>query len=217
TESAANTRFASGVQFDTVNAVSATVNGSDSTVTANVVTAANNAAAKTVGVHIYNVIVTSSTGHTADITVSYQVTADPATPGHGTLGVDTSLIQQIRSWGTVGGNFTNGWEWIIPITVPDNNNNVALKFANWTSGSNNLPVALNMQYYSEEIDAENTGSSAHPVSITAAGTYPDWISMDDDRDSTRDGIQTYIHVQVKIPADTVSGSYTTSFGVAVPD
>jgi len=75
TESDANTRFSSGLQFDVTNTVSATVNGASGSLVGGVLTAVDNAAAKTVGDHSYNVIVTSSDGHTAQTTVTYHVDA----------------------------------------------------------------------------------------------------------------------------------------------
>ncbi len=76
TVSEATTRFASGLQFDTTNADSITANG-DNITPATTITIATQAEAITLGLHVYNVIVTSSTGDTANITVAYQVEADP--------------------------------------------------------------------------------------------------------------------------------------------
>jgi len=72
----ATARFISGLQFDTTNAVSVTVNGSSVPAGA-IVTAVSQADAITLGAHTYNVRVTSSTGDMTDITVTYQVNADP--------------------------------------------------------------------------------------------------------------------------------------------
>src|SRR3989344_4689399 len=72
----ATARFVSGLQFDTTDAASVTVNGSSVTPAATI-TAATQAEATTLGAHAYNVVVTSSTGVTANVTVAYQVNADP--------------------------------------------------------------------------------------------------------------------------------------------
>jgi len=69
-----------------------------------------------------------------------------------------------------------------------------------------------MEYYSEQI-AAGTGSAASPVSITAAITYPSNFAVSTDVDPNTDGIQTDIHVKVKIPAATAAGSYSTSYRV----
>ncbi|MFA5643469.1 MAG: FISUMP domain-containing protein, partial [Candidatus Paceibacterota bacterium] len=74
TESDANTRFPSGLQFDVTNAVSATVNGgAPVSLAGGVLTAVSNADAKTAASHSYYVVVTSSDGHTAEMTISYTV------------------------------------------------------------------------------------------------------------------------------------------------
>lgn len=126
----------------------------------------------------------------------------------GSLAVDSPYM--INSTGTADNTYANGWEWVMRITLPTNQTNLALKFANWTSGSNTLAAANNMQYYSEQI-AVGTGSSGSPVTITAANTYPSDITVSTDADSTRAGIQTDIHIKVKIPTSTEAGSYSTTY------
>lgn len=126
----------------------------------------------------------------------------------GSLAVDSPYM--INSTGTADNTYANGWEWVMRITLPTNQTNLALKFANWTSGSNTLAAANNMQYYSEQI-ALGTGSAASPVTITAANTYPSDITVSTDADSTRAGIQTDIHIKVKIPTSTEAGSYSTTY------
>ena len=71
----AATRFASGLRFDTTFASTITVNGS-TVAPAATITAATLGAATSLGAHTYHVVVTSTTGHTAELTVSYQVNAD---------------------------------------------------------------------------------------------------------------------------------------------
>lgn len=75
----ANGRFASGLRFNTTDCASATVNGAN-VVCGSIFIAVSNADAETLGAHSYNVIVTSSTGHTASIMVTYQVNADDIVP-----------------------------------------------------------------------------------------------------------------------------------------
>jgi len=112
--------------------------------------------------------------------------------------------------GTADNTYENGWEWVIRVTLPTDQNSFALKFNDWVSGANTMAAGGNMQYYSEQI-ADGTGSSASPIAITAANTYPSAVVISTDVDPTLDGIQTDIHVQVKIPTTTPAGSYSTSF------
>jgi hypothetical protein len=81
TISAATSRFTatSGITFTVSNAASATVNGVAATITGGTtVTADNLAGAIYIGTHTYNVMVTSSSGTTASLLVTYQVTANNA-------------------------------------------------------------------------------------------------------------------------------------------
>ena len=133
-----------------------------------------------------------------------------ATAGTGSFGIVSTTMTKMT--GTADNSFANGWEWVIRMTLPTNQNHVALKFNDWVSGSNTLATANNMQYYSEQISS-GTGSAAVPVTITAASTYPSNITVSTDVDPSTPGIQTDIHVQVKIPASTANGSYSTSYRV----
>jgi len=126
----------------------------------------------------------------------------------GSFMVDTPVM--IKMTGTADNSYANGWEWVMTVTLPNDERGLAFKFANWASGSNSLAAGGNMEYYSEEI-ASGRGSSASPVAITAANTYPSDIVVNTDADTTRDGIQTNVHVLVKLPSSTVGGSYTTSY------
>jgi hypothetical protein len=98
------------------------------------------------------------------------------------------------------------------MTLPTDQNNFALKFTDWVSGANTLSAGGNMQYYSEQISS-GLGSSATPVNITATDVYPANIQVTNDADDSMDGIQTDIHVRVKLPATTPSGSYSSSYRV----
>jgi len=130
--------------------------------------------------------------------------------GTGSFGM--AIPQMTKMTGIADDTYANGWEWTVRMTLPTNQNNFALKFNDWASGSNTLAVANNMQYYSEQI-ASGTGSSASPITITAANTYPSNVTVSTDADATIDGIQTDIHIKVKIPATTADGSYSTSYRV----
>jgi len=126
----------------------------------------------------------------------------------GSFTVDSPVM--VKMTGTADNNYSNGWEWVLMVTLPTNETGLAFKFANWASGSNSLAAGGNMRYFSEEI-ASGTGSSASPVEIAAANTYPSNITINTDADTSRDGIQTNIHVLVKLPTSTVGGSYTTAY------
>ena len=104
----ANTRFAAGVRFDVTNAASVTVNGSTVVPVSGVVTAASNVVATTLGAHTYNVIVTSSTGHTANMTISYQVVANTVTPVTPTVSLNGVAIVSAYSATAAATRFASG-------------------------------------------------------------------------------------------------------------
>jgi MBG domain (YGX type)/YDG domain len=147
------------------------------------------------------------TGTSGSIAVS-------AGTGVGAFGIiSTTNITNQTTGGAADDSYGNGWEWIVRMTLPTNQNDFALKFNNWASGSNALTAAGNMKYYSEQI-ASGTGSSAvTAVPFATAATYPTNLTVATDADATLDGIQTDIHIMVKIPDTTVAGSYSTSYKV----
>lgn len=157
----------------------------------------------------------SGAKNAAGITVTGYVTKTnqeftTAAASVGSFGIISTTMTKMT--GTADNTYANGWEWVIRMTLPTNQNHFALKFTDWVSGSNTLAAANNMEYYSEQV-TEGTGSAGTPVSITAASTYPSNITVSTDVDTNTAGIQTDIHVKVKIPAATSAGSYSTSYRV----
>ena len=75
TATEAASRFSNGLQVTMSGAATATVNGS-SVATGSTVTVATLSGATTLGAHAYVIEVVSTTGHTASLTVAYQVNAD---------------------------------------------------------------------------------------------------------------------------------------------
>lgn len=131
----------------------------------------------------------------------------------GTLAVNS--VSMIKISGTADDSYENGWEWVLRITLPSTEPLFAMKFSNWTSGANTLLAGGNMRYCSEQIaDGENGSCSIGSlVKITDANTYPDYVIVTEDADPSRPGIQTDVHVQVKIPSGTAGGSYGASYGL----
>jgi len=147
----------------------------------------------------------NTSGVSNSVIITESATAEQGT---GSFGIISKTMTKMT--GTADNSYANGWEWIIRVTLPTDQNSFALKFNDWVSGANTMAAGENMQYYSEQI-ASGVGSSANPIEITAANTYPSEVVISTDVDPTLDGIQTDIHVQVKIPATTPAGSYSTSF------
>jgi len=162
---------------------------------------------KTYRINILAGAVRDASGNVNSDGISYFTTV---AGGTGTFGIISTTMTKLT--GTADNTYGNGWEWVIRMTLPTDQNSFALKFNDWVSGANTLATANNMQYYSEQI-AAGTGSSGSPITITAANTYPSNVTVSTDADATTAGIQTDIHVKVKIPASTASGSYSTSYRV----
>ncbi len=208
TATEAATRFASGLQFTTTNAASVTVNGASVTASTTI-TAATLASSTTLGVHTYNIVVTSSTGNTANITVSYQVNADAPVQGNGTLGV--TGIATVNSTMIADNTFTNGGSWTFYITVPTTETNLALKFGDWVSGSNSIATAGNMRFYSAQ--SSNATSSTSALSVAAANAYGSTLTLTGDLDTAVAGRQVAVTVDLRVPTTTAGGSYSTNYGV----
>ena len=119
-------------------------------------------------------------------------------------------VTPVKTTATADGTFANGWEYTFNITVPTNEPDVSMKFADWMStvGSTTIPVAGNMRISSLQ------ASSTDWVTLTAANTYSSpALHITGDLDPATPGRQIHVTVDVAIPSTTVNGSYTTNYGV----
>lgn len=129
--------------------------------------------------------------------------------GNGML--EVTNIEMINTTANANNSFENGWKYIFSITVPTDETDISMKFANWarTSGSEMIPAGTNMRISSDQ--ANNAGAT---VMITSANTYSTpTLTMVTDLDPSMDGLQVKVIVEVKIPTGSANGSYTTSYGV----
>lgn len=125
--------------------------------------------------------------------------------------LEVTSIEAQKTTATANGQFADGWKYVFNITVPTDEPNLAMKFANWVDeddASHTIPVANNMRISSAQ------ASSSSPVLLTAANTYssPD-LHMTGDLDPTEDGLQVKVVVEVAVPTSTFNGNYSTSYGV----
>ncbi len=125
----------------------------------------------------------------------------------GMLHVDSITV--VNSSATANGTFASGWKYVFHITDPTNEPNLAMKFADWMSGANTIPVGGNMRISSAQ--ANNGGAT---ILLTAANTYstPPLV-MTTDLDAGTPGRQVDVTVEVSIPSGTPTGSYSTTYGV----
>src|SRR3989344_2486218 len=118
--------------------------------------------------------------------------------------------------GTPDNTFENGWKWVFNITVPTDEVFLKMKFSDWTSGGEIIPVGENLRFYSSQ--SSNISDAEHSIMLDGADKYSD-ISMnlvpsnESDLDPLQNGRQIQVTVEARIPVDAVSGSYSTSYGI----
>ncbi|MFZ3011947.1 MAG: ice-binding family protein [Minisyncoccia bacterium] len=129
--------------------------------------------------------------------------------GFGVLKVDS--IETIDNTAIADGTFASGWEYIFNITIPSNETNLAMKFADWvqTGGPGIIATANNIRISS--LQADNGGTT---VLLTGANLYSSpTLHMITDLNPATDGIQIKVKVEVAVPTGSLNGAYTTSYGV----
>lgn len=145
---------------------------------------------------------------TSSGSISGEVTGGQSEGDPGELMV-TSIDAQ-KTTAIANGEFEDGWHYVFNITVPTNEPDLAMKFANWmqTDGDHIIPVANNMRISSDQAASTST------VLLTGADIYssPE-LTMTGDLDTEVDGLQVQVLVEVAIPSDTYNGTYTTEYGV----
>ncbi len=169
----ANTRFSSGVQFSTTNAVSVTVNGLATTITNDVVTAEENIVAKALGTHIYNITVTSSTGHTSSLSIDYLVNADSIIPVLPTLELSGERLRDAYSVAEANTRFSSGVQFSTTNAVSVTVNGLATTITNdvVTAEENIVAKALGTHIYNITV----TSSTGHTSSLSISYTVNDAI------------------------------------------
>jgi hypothetical protein len=124
--------------------------------------------------------------------------------GNGLLEV-TGISAQ-KTYATANGTYGDGWSWVFHITVPTTETSLKMKFDNWVSGGNTIATAGNMRISSSQ-------ASNGPITITTAGTYSGALILNSDLYPSKAGRQIEVLVEMKVPAGTAGGSYSTSYGV----
>lgn len=138
--------------------------------------------------------------------------AIPQVYAAGVLGV--TQITATQTFAEANNTYENGWRWVFDITVPDNEPILKMRFADWTNGSNVIPVANNVKIYSEQ--SSNAYDLNSALILTGSGFYSDEMNLlvGTDLDVTRAGKQIQVTVATRIPTGSVGGSYSTSYGLS---
>lgn len=145
----------------------------------------------------------SSTGTTTDRVFTTQSTSTGTSTPLAVTGIDA-----VDTTAVANNSFSDGWEWVMHLTVPDNEDAFRIKFSDWTMGNTSFPANGNIKVYSTQSSNASTTDSA----ITETGNgFSDWLYLNGDTSSTTPGRQIDLHILVKIPVGTAAGSYTTAF------
>jgi len=124
-------------------------------------------------------------------------------------------ISAVKTYATADGIFENGWQWVFDVTVPYNETILKMKFADWSGGTNAIPAADNIRFYSAQSTDANSASTA--VIISNAGQYSAVMNINpesaSDLDFAKAGRQIKIIVEARVPKGSAGGSYSTSYGI----
>ncbi len=119
-------------------------------------------------------------------------------------------ITPVQTSATADNAFADGWSYLFDITMPTNESNLEMEFADWSrmGASSTIPVANDIQISSAQ------AASTTPISITAANAYST-PALDMIGNLSTSTLERHVQVlvQMKIPLYTINGSYTTSYGV----
>jgi hypothetical protein len=128
-----------------------------------------------------------------------------------TAALAVTQVAAIQTFATADNTFANGWKWLLNVTVPDLETNLAMKFSDWIAGTRTIPAANNMQFYSAQSSNANSGASA--IAITATNAYSANMILNGDMDATALGRQIQITLEVKVPVGSSPASYSASYGI----
>ncbi len=163
------------------------------------------------GTGTVDVTVTTPGGVTATSSAdqfTYQLVGVVAGPP-GSLAVTS--IDSVTTNATADGTFAHGWKYVFHITVPTNETNLSMKFADWFDAlaSSTIAAANNIRISSAQ--ADNADAT---VWVTAANTFTSpSLHITGDLDAATPGDQIEVTVETAVPVGTVNGSYATSYGV----
>ena len=158
----------------------------------------------------YYVVVDAGVADTAGNGLLSEWTSDTFTTAAEPEAGLTAQVMGLVNYGSTNGGWDDAYEWVIAVTLPGDEANLAFQFDNWTNG---LDTAGNMRYWSEEIASGTIGSLANPRILNTANSYTDGNIIITGDNSNDVGIQTNIHVQLKIPGTTPAGAHSSNFKV----
>lgn len=157
----------------------------------------------------------TSTSYTfANVTADHTIAATfsqlaTSTPTSTSTPLAVTGVTAVRTVAQADNVFEDGWQWVMHLTVPSDENAFRIKFNDWTSGSSSvIPAANDIRVYSAQSSNASTASSA----IVSPGQgYGGWLYLNDDTSSTTPGRQIDLTIDVRVPFGTGPGAYSTTF------
>lgn len=128
------------------------------------------------------------------------------------LGV--TQITPVKTLASADGTYANGWSWVFDATVPTNETTLNMKFPDWTNGSDTIPAAANVKFFS--VQSLNASNESSAIIISSANAWSDnmYLNPASDLDpTTQNGGQIQITVEVSVPVGSAGGSYSTSYSI----
>lgn len=152
-------------------------------------------------------IIVTDGGSSNSTTNSLTATVQASTP------IVVNQITPVQTTASADGTYANGWKWIFDVTAPSNETTLMMKFSNWlnSSSSTTIPVSNNMRFYSTQ--SSNAYSESTAITIGSANAYSSGMYLTGDLDTVTSTRRVQITVQIKIPAGTTAGSYSTNYGI----
>jgi hypothetical protein len=121
------------------------------------------------------------------------------------ISVDTTSV--LNGYAVADDSYPNGFKFKMRVTI-DNpaESSLFLRFNDWAKvgGGGTIPTASNML-----VNLANSTSGA----ASAATSYGSALTAGTDLDPSAPGLQQDVYIWLKVPASTVGGAYSTSYGV----
>lgn len=122
-------------------------------------------------------------------------------------------ISNTQTFATANNEWEDGFAWTFYVTIPVDDNAVAMKFSDFVSGDNTILADGNIRYCSEASENKDCESDDDWVTIATDNTYGDQVYIFSDLSDSFAGNQVEMKVQMKVPSSTPGGSYSGSYGV----
>jgi len=119
--------------------------------------------------------------------------------------------ETVNSQATADNTFEHGWKWLMHLTIPDVEEAFRMKFSDFTmnGGGSTIAVANNLRIYSSQ-SSNATGTSS--AILMTDNTYGDWFYFTGDASAGTPGRQVDVTIEMKVPSNTPTGTYSTTFG-----